>query len=166
MLLELILQFIYSLDLENCGVRHVFQAMRQSGCVPVILIQICLDFPGHFIICISSETSDIYFQLFSMDSRIKSSNIGIQKVSPLYDLAPVRFFTHFKSKMQVFVYFRAKKEKKIRPSYLLFHSFDFLFCGPKLNSVFISLMIQAFRAQWKIKALLLHNTFGILHNYV
>ena len=28
----------YSLDLENCGVRHVFQAMRQSGCVPVILI--------------------------------------------------------------------------------------------------------------------------------
>ena len=63
MLLELILQFIYSLNLENCGVRHVFQAMRQSGCVPMILIRIYLDFPGHFIICISSETSDSYFSI-------------------------------------------------------------------------------------------------------
>ena len=61
MLLELILEFIYSLNLE--GVRHVFQAMRQSGCVPMILIQIYLDFPGYFIICISSETSDIYFSI-------------------------------------------------------------------------------------------------------
>ena len=120
----------YSLDLENCGVRHVFQAMRQSGCVPVILIQICLDFPGHFIICISSETFDIYFQLFSMDSRIKSSNIGVHKVSPLYDLASVRFFTHFKNKMQVFVYFRAKKEKKLDLLICSFIPLTFYSVGP------------------------------------
>lgn len=33
-------------------------------------------------------------------------------------------YSHLQNLMQVFIYFRAKKEKT-RPSYLLFHSFDF-----------------------------------------
>ena len=77
----------------------------------MILVPMCLVFPGHLIICISSDTSDTYLQAFSMDSRIKSSNIGLFKVSPLYDLAAVKLFTRFKNLMQVFIYFRAKKEK-------------------------------------------------------
>lgn len=58
------------------------------------------------------------------------------------------------------------EQENSRSLCLLFYSSDFPFSEPRLNSVSTSLMIQAFRAQWKIKALLLHNMFGIVHNYV